>query len=200
MKITHHKFHFLALVFAFQLVAASAFCATTNWYELTRDMKVGTPEETVRKALDIYKQESWQTFTNSYSQFAQCLVAGKTAIWRVDINDWPIKIKGIGDRFYIIAVFSDGNKLSDLLEFKLPIGFTPRIQGIYTQRLKSIKVGMNVDDIYRLLGQKSPVRYYRNNSKRWIVEFVYSGPSASTVVFYQADAATGEIKGSFELY
>jgi hypothetical protein len=192
MKITHYKSYFLTVVFAFQLVAASAFCATTNWYQLTRDMKVGTPEEVVRKALDIYKQESWQTFTNSYRLFAQCLVEGKTAIWRVDANDMPIK--GIKDHFYIIAVFSDDNKLSDLVRFQLPIGFTPCIQGIYTQRLNSIKAGMNVDDIYRLLGEKFPMRYYRDQSKRWTVEFSYSGSSSEMTVTFVADAATGEIK------
>jgi hypothetical protein len=172
----------------------SAFSSTTNWFEVTKDIKVGSPEEVVRKTMERYQQESWQTFTNSYSQFARCLGGEKTAIWAVDVPDWPTK--GETDHFYIIAVFSEENKLSDLLTFKLPIGFSPLVEGTYAQRLKSIKVGMNVDDIYRLLGEKSPIRYYRDESKRWMVEFLYSGSSSSTVVEYQVDAATGVVKAT----
>jgi hypothetical protein len=196
MKITHQKSRFLAIVFALQFVVASGFSATT-WFQVTKDIKVGTSEEEVRKTMDQFKQESWQTFTNSYSQFAQCLVVGKTAIWAVDVPDWPAK--GVTDNFYIIATFSEENKLSDLLKFELPIGFTPLVKGSYAQRLESIKAGMNVDDIYRLLGEKLPFRYYRDESKRWMVELIYSGSSEGTVVMYQADAATGEIKATLGL-
>ena len=193
MKIIHQQAGVLAIVVAFQIIVTSAFGSTTNWFDVTKDIKVGSPEETVRKTMERYKQESWQAFTNSYSQFAQCLVVGKTAIWAVDVPDWPTK--GVTDHFYIIGAFSEENKLSDLLRFSTPIGFTPIVEGTYVQRLKSIKVGMNVDDIYRLLGEKSPIRYYRDKSKRWMVEFSYSSSSASTME-YQADAATGVIKAT----
>ena len=197
MNITHQQSRILAIVFAFQIIVASAFSSTTNWFEVTKDIKVGSPEEVVRKTMEQYKQESWQTFTNSYSQFAQCLRGEKIVIWAVDIPDWPTK--GVTDHFCIIAVFSEEKKLSDLLTFKLPIGFSPLVEGTYSQRLKSIKVGMNVDDIYRLLGEKLPFRYYRDESKRWMVAFYYSGSSSSTVVEYQADAATGIINATREL-
>ena len=197
MKIIHQQAGVLAIVFAFQIIVTSAFGSTTNWFDVTEDIKVGSPEEAVRKSMDRYKQESWQTFTNSYSQFAQCLVVGKTAIWAVDVPDWPTK--GATDHLYIIAVFSEENKLSDLLRFKLPIGFTPLVEGAYAQRLESIKAGMNVDDIYRLLGEKLPSRYYRDEAKRWMVEFFYSGSSECTVVRYQADAATGVIEAPYTL-
>lgn len=193
MKITHQQARVLVIVFAFQIIVISAFGSTTNWFDVTKDIKVGSPEEVVRKTMERYKPESWQTFTNSNSQFAQCLSGEETSIWAVDVPNWPTK--GVTDHFYIIAVFSEQNKLSDLLTFKLPIGFTPLIEGTYAQRLKSVKVGMNVDDIYRLLGEKSPIRYYRDKSKRWMVEFSYSSSSASTME-YQADAATGVIKAT----
>ena len=164
----------------------------TNWFDVIKDFKVGSPEKVVRKTMERFKLENWQTFTNSYNQFSQCLDAEKTAIWAVDVPDWPSK--GMTEHIYIIAVFSDENKLSDLLDFQLPIGFTPLVKGAYSQRLESIKVGMNVDDIYRLLGEKIPMRYYRDESKRWMVEFYYSGSSEGVVEVYTADAATGVIK------
>jgi hypothetical protein len=194
MKIIHQQAGVLAIVFAFQIIVMSAFGSTTNWFDATKDIKVGSPEEVVRKTMERYKSESWQTFTNSYSQFAQCLVVGKTAIWVMDVPDWPTK--GMTNHFYIIALFSEENKLSDLLKFELPIGFTPLVKGTYAQRLESIKVGMNVDDIYRLLGEKIPMRYYRDESKCWMVELMYSGSSEGSLVDYQADAATGVIKAT----
>ena len=177
---------------ALHIIMTPASGSRTNWFDVTKDIKVGSPEKVVRKTMERFKLENWQTFTNSYNQFSQCLDAEKTAIWAVDVPDWPSK--GMTNHIYIIAVFSDENKLSDLLKFQLPIGFTPLVQGTYSQRLESIKVGMNVDDIYRLLGEKIPMRYYRDESKRWMVEFYYTGSSESVEVVYKADAATGVIK------
>ena len=192
MKIIHQQASVLAIVLVFQIIVTSAFGTTTNWFNVTKDIKVGSPEGEVRKTMERYKQESWQTFTNSYSQFAQCLVAGKTAIWAVDVPDWPTK--GETNHFYIIAAFSEENRLSDLVKFELPIGFSPLVKGTYTKRLESIKDGMNVDEIYRLLGEKIPMRYYRDQSQRWMVDFYYSGSSSSATVMYRVDAATGVIK------
>jgi hypothetical protein len=91
-----------------------------------------------------------------------------------------------------LAVFSPDGGLTDLLRFEPQDRVFPLVRGTYAQRLASIKKGMSVDELYRLVGEAMPYRYRRDTRGKWLVEFSYQGAGPDFWI-YEADAATGAI-------
>lgn len=188
MNITRSLPRFVTITFALHLLIGSGFGAVREWAGVVRDIKVGRDEQQVRKAMDRYKQENWQSFTNSYHRRLGFLHGQRATAWLLDASTLDTE----GGETYIIGVFSEDKKLTDLLCFKAALDLRPIVRGTYAQRLESIKKGMTVDDIYRLLGEEMPFRYYRDKPGGWTIEFSYQGTGPDFWI-YEADAGSGII-------
>src|ERR1043166_2238572 len=66
------------------------------------------------------------------------------------------------------------------------------VRGTYAERLRSIKKGLSVDELYRLIGAAMPYRYRRDAIGKWRVVLVYQGAGRDFWNF-EADAASGTI-------
>ena len=173
---------------AFHAQAGTAANASTEWWSVVSDVKVGQSEEQVRKTMDRYKERSWSSLSNLFARRLNFLSGQKVAVWFVDASTLHTE----GGESYVIGVFSDDKKLTDLLHFRAALHLRPILRGTYAQRLESIKKGTNVDDLYRLLGEEMPYQYYRDKTGRWLVHFSYQGVGPDFWI-YEADAASGTI-------
>lgn len=115
------------------------------------------------------------------------LKAGRVVVWTDDKEaylGWPM---------YVFGTFSEDGKLIDLVGSHF--GYTdPLVPGTYATRVASLKKGMNVTEMFKLVGRQNPT--YREKDGKWIVEFSYNGYPGQ---FYhvEADAATGIITLAF---
>ena len=170
------------------LFVGCAIAAERDWWGVVDAIQVGNAEQDVRKTMEHYKEETWQQFTNGYHRRLRFLHGQRAVVWLVDASTLDTE----GGKTYVIAVFSTDKKLTDLLHFRAALHLRPLVRGSYAQRLESIKKGMSVEDLYRLLGEDMPCRYYRDKGGTWKVEFSYQGAGPDFWI-YEADAATGTI-------
>ena len=175
----------------FNLIAAASllFCAplvqaaTNDWWKATRDIKYGDPRQKVEASLRQFETNSWSSLTN---HFRLDFLRGE------NVSAWLTGPQRRVEEGYVLAVFSTDGKLTDLLRFEPQARVFPLVQGTYAQRLASIKKGMRVDELYRLVGETSPYRYRRDSGGRWLILFSYQGAGPDFWI-YEADAATGTI-------
>ena len=112
------------------------------------------------------------------------LKAGRVVVWTDDKKEylgWPI---------YVFGTFSEDGKLTDLIGSHY--GYTaPLVPGTYSTRVANIRRGMNVSEMYELVGRRYPT-YRKDENGKWIVEFTYeSYPGQFHHI--EAEAATGLI-------
>jgi hypothetical protein len=177
-----HTFSLLAalsLLFCARLTHA----ATPEWWQATRDIKIGDSRQKVDASLRQFETVTWSSLTNHFR--LDFLRAERVSAWLAG----PIRQVGEG---YILGVFAADGKLTDLLRFEPQARVFPLVRGTYAQRLASIKKGMSVDELYRLVGEAMPYRYRRDAGGKWVIEFSYQG-AGPDFWLYDADAATGKI-------
>jgi len=165
------------------LCPALAQCASEDWRQIARDIKLGDSRQNLENALRQFEPVTWNSLTNHYR--LRFLGSERILAWRTG----PLRQVGEG---YILAVFSADGALTDLLRFEPQVRVFPLTRGTYAERLGSVKKGMNVDEVYRLVGETMPYRYRRDANGKWLVEFSYQGAGPDFYI-YEADAATGTI-------
>jgi hypothetical protein len=157
--------------------------AAKERWAIVRTLRVGDAEDLVRAKMRNCMERDMQALIRENERIRQPLEGQRTAGWLVYTNR--------GVQFLVIAVLSRDRKLADLLSFNTPSRLVPLVRGMYSERLESIKVGMNIDDVYRLLGPKSP-DYYRRRGKDWSIGFLYQDAGRDGFCFC-AEAASGTI-------
>lgn len=171
------------------LATSSALASPPDWRTKIAGVKMGQSRKEVQKAMGEFKVEDWNAFVELYADRLGFLGGVPTDIWLVDATT----LNTVGGKTYVIAIYSKDNGLRDLLTFRPQMYLHPILEGEYARRLESIKMGMNIDDIYRLLGKDTPYRYFRDDkTRKWKVEFHYEGVHEFAWLF-TADAATGDI-------
>ena len=171
------------------LALAQAFGAGSDWWSAASKSKVGDTEESVRKNMEDYKEQSWESLTGYSRERRLPFLSGqRVRIWLVDAKTLVTE----GGESYVIGVFSDEKKLTDLLHFRVAMHWRPIIRGTYAERLASVKKGMGVEEMYRLLGEAMPYRYYRDKTGKWLIHFSYQG-AGPDFWGYDVDAASGTI-------
>lgn len=169
--------------------ALPSLASTNDLWSKVSNTKVGQSRQDVREIMKEYKTQAWNELTTSFNVRLGFLAGVEADAWLVDASTLDTE----GGRTYIIAIYSKNETLIDFLVFRAAAQLRPILTGEYAKRLESITTAMNVDDIYRLLGQEKPYRYYRDGgTKKWRVELVYQGVGKDMWV-YVADAATGAI-------
>lgn len=154
-------------------------------------VKLGATREQCRSAIkyrELRPAEATELLTRHPWVETHCyllgpLKGGRLVVWTDDKEvylGWPM---------YVFATFSEDGKMMDLVGSHF--GYTdPLVPGTYATRVASLKKGMNVAEMYELVGRRDPT--YRRKDGKWIVEFSYNGYPGQ---FYhvEADAATGII-------
>ena len=192
MKFKRRIFVGCVLALLVSLALARAFGAASDWWSITSKLKVGDTEDVVRRTMADYKEQSWKSLTNHSSERRlQFLFGQQVRVWLVDAKTLETE----GGESYVIGVFSNEKKLTDLLHFRAAMHLRPIIRGTYAERLSSIKKGMSVDEMYRLLGEAMPYRYHRDKTGKWLINFSYQG-AGSDFWIYDVDAASGTIVGA----
>lgn len=170
------------------LTAFSLWATPEGWWSKTKEVKIGDSQQEVQKVMNGFKVENSSQFLKLHERLG-FLGGFTTDVWLVDAETVYTK----SGETYVIAVYSKDGKVLDLLCFIATSHIYPILEGEYIKRLQSIKNGMNVDDIYRLVGQEKPYQYVRDTkTNKWIVRFDYQGIGRS-LWSYNVDAATGEI-------
>ena len=168
--------------------AASELARTAEWYNRVTAIRLGSSENDVRSAMEAFTERKWKPLSDLYRRRLDFLAGQRILVWVVDQST----VQTEGGETYVLATFSPENGLTDLLTFRPALHLRPLVRSIYAERLESIRKGMSVDDIYRLLGEELPYRYYRDDTGRWMIHFSYQGVGPDFWI-YEADAATGTI-------
>lgn len=175
------KLVILALLF----INPSGSGAPSEWFQTARRVTVGDTRKQVEVALQQFKLVDWNSLTNH--QRLDFLRGQRCSAWLTGLPRHE-------SEGYVVAVFSAANTLTDLLRFEPQDRVFPLVKGTYAERLRSIKKGMNVDELYRLIGATMPYSYFRDTSGKWRVRFSYQGFGPDFWGF-DADAASGTILG-----
>ena len=121
-----------------------------------------------------------------YTQRLDFLDQPKVHVWSVDVN------KSAGRYEYVLVILSPENRVLDVLHFQAAMYLRPFVNGWYEQRLRSIKPGTSVEDIYRLLGKTVPVEYSQDKTGKWILTFSYQGAGPEFWI-YEVDPVSGKV-------
>lgn len=123
-------------------------------------------------------------FDRAFPFLAPMLKDGRVVVWTDDKKDergWPL---------HVIGMFSKEGKLEDLLASHGG-NRDALVNGLYSHNVESLKKGMTVEEMYRLVGQNNP-EYFKNDEGKWIVRFDYRA-FGGRFFDVTADAATGVI-------
>ena len=132
------------------------------------------------EATELLKRDPW---VETHCYLLTPLKAKRLVVWTDDKEaylGWPV---------YVFGTFSEDGKLIDLIGSHFG-HTTPLVPGTYATRVASLKKGMNVAEMFELVGRQNPT--YRKKDGKWIVEFSYSGYPGQ-FYYVEADAATGII-------
>lgn len=123
-------------------------------------------------------------FDRTFPFLIPILKESRLVVWtdgKKNEGGWPL---------HVFAVFSKQGKLEDLLASHGG-NRDALVNGLYSRNVESLKKGMTVDEMYRLVGQNH-AEYIKNSEGKWIVEFVYDA-FGGRFFGVTADAATGVI-------
>lgn len=175
------------------LILVSPLCARAGdpFAGARGNVKLGATLEQCRSAITYRELRSTETtellnrhpWVETHCYLLAPLKAGRVVVWTDD------KATYLGWPMYVFGTFSEDGRMVDLVGSHF--GYTdPLVPGTYATRVASLKKGMNVTEMYELVGRQNPT--YRKKDGKWIVEFSYNGYLGQ---FYhvEADAATGVI-------
>ena len=136
-----------------------------------------------RRAVRL-REISYKVDQYPFSQILPNIDCGYKTVWVEDgmTNELPS---------YFIGYFSSESKLIDLLKINGTY-LVPLIQGVFAKRLRTIKAGMNVEQLYELVGKRHPEYDNSRSGKKWLVRFEYMDV-ATHFIKVEADAGSGTI-------
>ena len=107
--------------------------------------------------------------TQPFKQRLSFLDGRRLYMWRVS------KSESLNHGSIYVGVFDEDDKLVDLYSLWNGTRLAPIVKGEYASKLRALTEKMEIEYVFSILGPIQPIRYYRDASGRWMIDFVYPG-------------------------